>query len=86
MGLFGTKVTAERPRKPGVVRAEERAARLSTHELIDWIEGATGQLAHFVALRRSYNDVNAVPEAIMVAESIQGMLEELQSRALTSAP
>lgn len=53
---------------------------------MDWLEGQIGQLAHLVASARNYNDLNGLAEGVMVAESIQGMLEELRDRSLTSAP
>ena len=85
MGLFGSKTEPKRERRAGAQRAAERASRVSAIELQDWAEASVGQLAHLLASHRSYNDQNAIPEAVMVCESILGILEELQARQLTSA-
>lgn len=84
MGLFGGRAEPVAERKPGTKRAGERATRLSERELLDWLESSCGSLAHLIISYRNYGDHNAVADAVITAEGILGMLDDLQSRQLTS--
>lgn len=85
MGLFGSRAEP-RERRARSQLAAERANRVGTPELTDWAEGSVGQVAQLLASYRNYHDKNALPEAIMVCESLIGILEALQARQLTSTP
>lgn len=80
MGIFSKQATAERLTSSNVGRARDRASKLSNQDLVAWAESVEMNLGHAIAVGLRQGDETAIHEALVMNESLHGMLLELAER------
>lgn len=65
-------------------RAQKRARRLTDSELLDWLETCAMNMGQTLSAYRHDGDVTALHEAIVINDSMRGMLAEAIERGIRS--